>query len=120
MDTADPTPLVGRSAERSRLHRLLADAKNGRGRALVLRGEAGIGKTALLDDTAEAARDFRVLRVTGVESEAEIPFAGLQPLFASFTDRLDDLPGPQSHALRQALDATGEVGDGLLAGAATP
>jgi predicted ATPase len=64
--------LVGRSAERSRLSRLVADARNGRSRALVLRGEAGIGKTALLDYAAAVAGGVRVLRAVGIESESEI------------------------------------------------
>ena len=111
--------LVGRSAERSRLYRLLADAKQGRGRAVVLRGEAGIGKTALLEYAADIAQGFRVLRVAGVESEAEIPFAGLQLMLAPFADRLDDLSELQAGALRGALGSTAAGGDGLLVGAAT-
>src|SRR5687767_318578 len=61
--------LTGRSAERSQLNRLIADAKDGRSRTLLLRGEAGIGKTALLDYAAGVADGMRVLRVVGVESE---------------------------------------------------
>jgi predicted ATP-dependent serine protease len=70
--------IVGRSVERSRLNRLVADAKNGRSRSLVLRGEAGIGKTALLDYAADVAAGMRVLRVVGIESEAEVAFAALR------------------------------------------
>jgi DNA-binding CsgD family transcriptional regulator len=109
---------MGRSAERSRLNRLIADAKDGRSRSLVLRGEAGIGKTALLDYAANVADGMRVLRVVGVESETEIPFAGLQLLFARFADRFDALPGPQAHALRAALGASSSSGERLLVGAA--
>ncbi|MFI7697891.1 AAA family ATPase [Nonomuraea sp. NPDC049480] len=109
---------MGRSAERSRLNRLIADAKHGQSRSLVLRGEAGIGKTALLDYAADVAGGMRVLRVVGVESEAEIPFAGLQLLFARFADRFDALPGPQAHALRAALGASSSSGERLLVGAA--
>jgi DNA-binding CsgD family transcriptional regulator len=110
--------LTGRFAERSQLNRLVADAKNGRSRTLVLRGEAGIGKTALLDYAAGVARGMRVLRVVGVESEAEIPFAGLQLLFARFADRFDALPAPHARALRAALGAGASSGERLLVGAA--
>src|SRR5688572_27728142 len=109
---------MGRSAERSRLNRLIADAKHGQSRSLVLRGEAGIGKTALLDYAAGVADGMRVLRVVGVESEAEIPFAGLQLLFARFADRFDALPGPHALALRAALGASASSGERLLVGAA--
>jgi DNA-binding CsgD family transcriptional regulator len=110
--------LTGRSAEQSQLNRLIADAKDGRSRTLVVRGEAGIGKTALLDHAAGVADGMRVLRVVGVESEAEIPFAGLQLLFARFADRFDALPGPHALALRAALGAGASSGERLLVGAA--
>jgi DNA-binding CsgD family transcriptional regulator len=110
--------LVGRFAERSRLHRLIGDVKDGRSRSLVVRGEAGIGKTALLDYTADIADGMRVLRVVGIESEAEIPYAGLHLLFARFADRFDALPGPQAQALRAALGASSSSGERLLVGAA--
>ncbi|GIE99838.1 ATP-binding protein [Paractinoplanes rishiriensis] len=110
--------LVGRFAERSRLQRLIADAKDGRSRSLVLRGEAGIGKTALLDYTAGIAEGLRVLRVAGIESEAEIPYAGLHLLFSRFAGRFDALPKPQADALRAALGASSAAGERLLIGAA--
>jgi DNA-binding CsgD family transcriptional regulator len=109
---------MGRSAERSRLHRLIADAKDGRSRSLVVRGEAGIGKTALLDYAADVAGGMRVLRVVGVESEAELPFAGLQLLLARFADHFGALPGPQADALRAALGMSSSARDRLLVGAA--
>ncbi len=109
---------MGRTAELARLNRLVADAKDGLGRALLLRGEAGIGKTALLDYAADVAGGMRVLRVSGVESEAEIPFAGLQLLFARYADRFDALPGPQAAALRGALGQSSSAGERLLVGAA--
>ena len=115
---AAPT-LVGRTAERARLDGLLADAAAGRSRALVLRGEAGIGKTTLLDHLAAQADRFRVLRVAGVESETEIPFAGLQVLFAPVADRIDGLPPAPARAMRAAVGATAEPGDALLVRAAT-
>ena len=111
--------IVGRSVERSRLNRLVADAKDGRSRSLVLRGEAGIGKTALLDHAATVADGTRVLRVAGIESEAEIPFAALQLMFARDIDRVDALPGPQAQALRVAFGMSSASGDRLMVGAAT-
>jgi DNA-binding CsgD family transcriptional regulator len=110
--------LVGRSVERARVSRVVADAKGGRCRTLVVRGEAGIGKTALLDFAADIADGMRVLRVVGIESEAEIPFAGLQLLFTRFTDRFDLLPGPQGTALRAAFGASTSRGERLATGAA--
>jgi DNA-binding CsgD family transcriptional regulator len=110
--------LVGRSVERARLARVVADAKEGRCRALVVRGEAGIGKTALLDEVAEHADGLRVLRVVGIESEAEIPFAGLQLMFGRFADRFDALPGTQGNALRSAFGAGTETGERSTVGAA--
>ncbi|MBB5788875.1 AAA family ATPase [Jiangella mangrovi] len=112
-------PIVGRSGEQSRLRRLLADAKEGHGRALVLRGEAGIGKTTLLDHAAAMAGGFRVLRAAGVESEAEIPFAGLQVLLAPVADGIADLPETHARALRAAFGTETAPTDPLLAGAAT-
>ncbi len=70
---------------------------------LAVRGEAGIGKTALLRDCARRASGFRVARIAGVESEMELPFAGLHQLCAPMLDRLDVLPEPQQAALRVAL-----------------
>jgi hypothetical protein len=80
---------------------LLAEVRAGRSRVLAVRGEAGIGKTALLGYTAEAAQDFRVARAEGIESEMELPFAALHQLCERMLDRLDRLPGPQRDA--QAL-----------------
>jgi DNA-binding CsgD family transcriptional regulator len=111
--------LVGRSSERSRINRLVADAKGGRSRSLVLRGEAGIGKTALLDHAESVAGGMRVLRVVGVESEADVPYAALQLLFAGEIDRLDSLPAAQADALRAAFGVSGAAVDGMLPGAAT-
>jgi hypothetical protein len=78
--------LRGRSAERVQLDRLLEAIHAGQSAVLVLRGEAGIGKTALLDYTAERAEGCRVLRAVGVESEMELPFAGLHQLCAPLLD----------------------------------
>jgi predicted ATPase len=91
--------LRGRRNERIALDDLLAAARAGRSEALVLRGEAGIGKTALLEYAVESAPDFRLLRVAGVESEMELPFAALHQFCAPLHDWLDRLPGPQRDAL---------------------
>src|SRR3954462_12065670 len=89
--------LRGRRKERVMLDELIAAARSGRSETLVLRGEAGIGKSALLEYAVESAPDFRVLRVVGVESEMELPFAALHQLCAPLHDWLDPLPRPQRH-----------------------
>jgi len=110
--------LHGRSAETARLDELLAAAREGRSGALVIRGEAGVGKTALLDYAAAAA-GMRVLRGTGIESEAELPFAALQLLLRAGLGRLDVLPPPQAQALRGAFGLAGTPGaDRFLIGLA--
>jgi len=81
----------------------LADGRQGRSGVLVLRGEPGIGKTALLELAVESAAGFRVLRARGVESESEIAFAGLQELFGPVIDRLRRLPERQRAVLAGAL-----------------
>jgi hypothetical protein len=91
--------LYGRRTECDGLERMLAEIRMGRSRVLVLRGDAGIGKTALLDHMAGQASGCRVARVTGVESEMELAFAGLHQLCAPFLDRLGRLPPPQREAL---------------------
>src|SRR5215470_18506124 len=95
--------LHGGSAETARIDELLAAAQAGRSGALVVRGEAGVGKTALLDYAAGAAAGVRLLRGTGIESEAELPFAALQLLLRPGLGRLDVLPPPQARALRGAF-----------------
>lgn len=125
--------LYGRAAEQERLAGLLAEARAGRSGALLLRGEAGIGKTALLDwlagtaaapaeesttgdrgttgdrrvtgdgESAGDGREVRVLRVTGVEPEADLAFGGLVQLLWPVQDRLNALPAPQAAALRAIL-----------------
>jgi len=89
--------------------RLLADVRAGRSRVVVVRGEPGIGKTALLGYAGQSAADFRVARAGGVESEMELPFAALHQLCGPMLDRLDRLPGPQRDALAVAfgLDSGG-------------
>jgi DNA-binding CsgD family transcriptional regulator len=95
--------LADRETERARLDQLLAQAQLGRSSMLVLRGEAGIGKSALLDYAAERAHGCRVLRATGVEWEMELPFAGLHQLCADLLDRRERLPEPQRDAVATAF-----------------
>jgi DNA-binding CsgD family transcriptional regulator len=95
--------LIGRERERGQLDALLGDARLGRSRALVLRGGAGIGKTALLDYAVQQASGFQVLPYAAVEAEAELPFAGLQALLGRLLARLPEIPEPQARALRAAL-----------------
>ncbi|MEE1940148.1 AAA family ATPase [Streptomyces sp. TRM 70361] len=99
--------LYGRSTEQAELEGLLAAVDSGRSGALVLRGEAGIGKTALLDWLARTAprRGLRLLRVRGVEPEADLAFGGLVQLLWPVQDRLAALPGAQADTLRAVLGA---------------
>src|SRR3954468_10009305 len=95
--------LVGRSREGARLEHLCNEARAGRSGALLLHGDPGIGKTALVRWTVEQAAGMTVLRARGMESESDIPFAGLAELVAPLLDRLDDIPAVQAAALRGAL-----------------
>jgi DNA-binding CsgD family transcriptional regulator len=95
--------LFGRTDQCRALEAMLADGRQGRSRALVVRGEAGIGKTALLSFAAAAAPDFRTERAGGVESEMELPFAALHQLCGPMLDHLDRVPAPQRDALAVAL-----------------
>ncbi|QXJ19763.1 helix-turn-helix domain-containing protein [Actinomadura graeca] len=94
--------LRGRQGHRDAIGRLIDGAREGRGGALVLRGEAGIGKTALLDEAAATAEGVRVLRATGVEAETALPFAALQMLLRP-APRTQALPPAQARALHAAL-----------------
>jgi DNA-binding CsgD family transcriptional regulator len=114
--------LVGREVQQAAIDRLLHAARDGRSGALVVRGDAGIGKSALLDHAigSAAATDMRVVRGVGIESEAELPFGALHLLLHPFLDRLDRLPGPQAAALRTAFGlAEGPVPSRFLVGAGT-
>src|SRR5947208_8530647 len=95
--------LRGRQAEREVLDRLLQELRTGQSQSLVLRGEAGIGKTALLDYLLATASDLRIARAVGVESEMELAFAGLHQLCAPLLTRMEDLPVPQRDALGTAF-----------------
>ena len=110
-----PPAFRGRSSERELLDRLLENARVGQGAVLVIRGEVGVGKTALLHHCARQAPGFRVAQIAGVESEMELPFAGLHHLCAPMLDRLDALPEPQQVALRVALGlSSGDAPDRFL------
>jgi hypothetical protein len=98
--------LHGRRDERETLDRLLDGVRAGQSRVLVLRGEAGVGKSALLEYLMVRASGCRIARAAGVESEMELAFAGLHQLCAPMLDRLDRLPAPQAEAIRIAFGLT--------------
>jgi DNA-binding CsgD family transcriptional regulator len=109
----------GRRQQRSTLDGLLADLRAGRSRVLVVRGEPGIGKTALLGYATQTAPEFQLARAEGVESEMELPFAALHQLCGRMLDRLDQLPGPQRDALGVAFGLrSGGAPDRFLVGLA--
>ena len=116
----EPKPaLLDRQPERAALDGLLGDLRSGRGGALVVRGEAGVGKSALLEYVAGAAADMRVARAVGVESEMELAFASVHLLCAPLLDRLERLPGPQRDALGIAFGLReGAAPDRFLVGLA--
>jgi DNA-binding CsgD family transcriptional regulator len=112
--------LLGRSAECRRIDALLERARGGESAVLVVRGEPGIGKTALLEYAAGAAGEAVVMRARGVESEVELPFAGLHELLRPLLDAVENLPPPQTAALRGALGlAPAGAAEAHLVGAAT-
>jgi DNA-binding CsgD family transcriptional regulator len=112
--------LHGRRDECEMLDRVVTDVRAGQSRVLILRGEPGTGKTALLDYLARRAAGCRVARMTGVETEMEMAFAGLHQLCAPFVDRLGHLPDPQRDALRTAFNMQdGNVPDRFAVGMAT-
>jgi DNA-binding CsgD family transcriptional regulator len=111
--------LRGRRDECAALDALLEEAPAGRSAALVLEGEAGAGKTALLDHAVASASDLRVVRASGVESEMELAFAALHQLCAPLLDRLDRLPGPQRDALQTTFGlSAGQAPDRFFVGLA--
>src|SRR4051812_29115883 len=119
MAASPASGFLDRTSEREVLDRLLAQVREGESAVLVIRGEPGIGKTALLRYTARLASGFRVAQVTGVEAEMELPFAGIHQLCTPVLDQLDALPQPQRDALNVALGlASGEVPDRFLVGLA--
>jgi DNA-binding CsgD family transcriptional regulator/tetratricopeptide (TPR) repeat protein len=111
--------LRGRRREREVLDELLAAVRTGESRALVVVGEPGVGKTALMQYALESASAYRIARAVGVESEMELAFAALHQLFAPMLDRLDRLPGPQREALATAFGlSAGDAPDRFLVGLA--
>src|SRR3954454_14652069 len=98
-----PPGLLGRRNECEVLDRLVAGVRAGQSRVLVLRGEPGVGKSALLAHLSASAEGCRIARAAGVESEMELPFAGLHALCAPMLGRLGHLPIPQRDALNTAF-----------------
>src|SRR5208283_2841344 len=128
-EEADPPPLLpqeaaecrlrGRRRECEALNRLVAEVRTGQSRPLVVHGEAGAGKTALLEYLLEQAAGCRIARAVGVESETGLAFAGLHQLCAPFLDRLERVPGPQRDALRTAFSMrAGDTPDRFAVGLA--
>lgn len=111
--------LRGRASECETLGALLPTVRSGASEVLVLRGEAGVGKTALLRFLSEAAAGFRCVHVAGVQSDMELAFAGLQQLCAPLLNHLDELPEPQREALNVAFGrGVGDTPDRFLVGLA--
>jgi DNA-binding CsgD family transcriptional regulator len=112
--------LLGRSVELRALERLLSAVRSGHSGVLVVRGEPGIGKSALIEGLVRSASEFLTLRAVGVESEMELPFAGLHQLCSPLLDRLPLLPGPQRDALATVFGLReGTAPDRFLVGLAT-
>jgi predicted ATPase len=111
--------LLDRVAERAALGQLFEAVRGGRSGVLVVHGEAGVGKTVLLEDVIGSAADMRVARVTGFEPEMELAFAALHQLCAPVLGQLQRLPGPQRDALGVAFGlVSGEAPDRFLVGLA--
>jgi AAA ATPase domain len=107
--------LLGREPETTRLDELISAAAGGRGGALVVEGEPGVGKTALLEDAVQRASQLSVLRVVGVQSELALPYAALHQLCARMIGRRDRLPAPQAEAIAVALGGlAGQAPDRFL------
>jgi DNA-binding CsgD family transcriptional regulator len=111
--------LRGRSSECALLDNLVSAVRRGESQSLVLRGEAGIGKTALLEYLIASASDLAVVRAVGVESEMELAYASLHQLCGPFLDRLDRLPPPQRQAMEIVFGiSAGRAPDRFLVGLA--
>jgi adenylate kinase len=95
--------LIGRRSESAELARLIETVREGRSAVLVVRGDAGVGKTALLEHALTRAFGFRVAHTVGVQSEVELGYAALEHLCVPMLDRLDRLPKPQQDALGAAF-----------------
>lgn len=119
MTASAPPGLVGRHRERAVLDDLLVDLRAGESRVQVFRGEAGIGKSVLLEYAVARATHVTVTRAQGVEADMELPYASLHQLCAPFLAQVDALPGPQRNALRMAFGmAAGDQPDRFLVGLA--
>ena len=119
-DPRPPLRLLGRRSEREELDRLVADALTDRSRVVVLRGEAGVGKSALLGYLSDQIAEWRIARAVGVESEMELAYAGLHQLCAPMLGYLGRLPVPQRDALATVFGrSAGAVPDRFLVGLAT-
>jgi len=113
-------PLVGRDAELKRLEELVTTVREGGSAALVVRGEPGVGKSALLEQLIASASRLRVVRAVGVEGEIDLPYAGLHQLCRSMEDTIGGLPQPQSDALDVAFGlSSGDAPDRFIVGLAT-
>src|SRR6188472_129702 len=111
--------LTGRARECAALDKMLDRVRDGEGAVLVLRGEAGIGKSALMSYCAGRASGYRLAHVAGVESELEMPFAGLHQLCRPMLADVDTLPEPQQQALQVAFGlAAGSAPDRFVVGLA--
>ena len=97
------TSLRGRATECARFDDLLTSVRQGVSLTLVVRGDAGVGKTALLEYAAQAAHEFRIVRTSGVEAEMELAFAAAQQLCSPFCELIERLPQPQHEALGAAF-----------------
>ena len=104
--------LQGREPELARVARLLADASEGHAGALVLHGQPGVGKSALLAEVRSRATGAQVLSTQGIESESPLAFAALQRLLQPVLDRAGELPEVQAVAVRAAFGQTAEGGGG--------
>ena len=119
MSTTSPVPLVGRKEEINHLLTLIGAAEQGNGGVLVLRGEPGIGKSALLDHVERAAaRKFRIIRASGSEFEGELPYAALHQLCVPVLDHLDELSAPYRDSLLVAFGLAEGASDAFRVGLA--
>ena len=111
--------LRGRGSECALLDDLVSTIRRGESRSLVLRGEAGMGKTALLGHLLASTSDLTVIRAVGVESEMELPYASLHQFCGPLLDRLERLPAPQRQAIEVVFGITaGQAPDRFLVGLA--